>query len=84
MRIGASDTVSNQVAPYLLSDFRKQTVQISRAFLSPNSALICEKLIDYELDIALIEGKTNHPLLLISTRLAKMKCVSFILQIHLW
>ncbi|CAM3642293.1 LysR substrate-binding domain-containing protein [Vibrio aquimaris] len=64
LRIGASDTVGNQVAPYLLSDFRKQTMHKSQSLFISNSALICEKLIDYELDIALIEGKTNHPLLI--------------------
>ena len=64
LRIGASDTIGNQVAPYLLSDFRKQTMHKSQSLFISNSALICEKLIDYELDIALIEGKTSHPLLI--------------------
>lgn len=64
LKIGASDTIGNQVAPYLLRDFRKQTMHKSQSLFISNSALICEKLIDYELDIALIEGKTRHPLLI--------------------
>lgn len=64
LRIGASDTIGNQVAPYLLSDFRHHTGHKSQSLFISNSALICEKLVDYELDIALIEGKTLHPQLI--------------------
>lgn len=61
LKIGASDTIGNQVAPYLLRDFRAETQHTSQSLFISNSALICEKLIDYELDLALIEGKTLHP-----------------------
>jgi len=64
LRIGASDTVGNQVAPYLLRDFRQHTRHQSQSLFISNSALICEKLLDYELDLALIEGKTLHPQLI--------------------
>jgi DNA-binding transcriptional LysR family regulator len=61
LRIGASDTIGNQVAPYLLSDFRQETNHQSQSLFISNSAQICDMLIAYELDIALIEGKTIHP-----------------------
>lgn len=61
LRIGASDTIGNQVAPYLLSQFRQSWQHTSQSLFISNSALICEKLIDYKLDIGLIEGKTLHP-----------------------
>jgi len=61
LRIGASDTIGNQVAPYLLSDFRSKTNHRSQSLFISNSAQICDMLIAYELDIALIEGKTMHP-----------------------
>ncbi|WP_070962532.1 LysR substrate-binding domain-containing protein [Vibrio sonorensis] len=64
LSIGASDTIGNQVAPYLLSQFRHQTGHKSQSLFISNSAQICQKLVDYELDIALIEGKTQHPELL--------------------
>ncbi len=64
LRIGASDTIGNQVAPHLISAFRTQFQHRSQSLFISNSALICEKLIDYELDIALIEGKTLHPQLM--------------------
>ncbi|TFH91383.1 LysR substrate-binding domain-containing protein [Vibrio ouci] len=70
LKIGASDTIGNQVAPYLLRDFRAETQHTSQSLLISNSALICEKLIDYELDLALIEGKTLHPQL-ISTQFSE-------------
>ncbi|CAM3898594.1 LysR family transcriptional regulator [Shewanella aquimarina] len=61
LRIGASDTLGNQVAPYLLSDFRRHTGHERQSLFISNSAEICDKLVDYELDIALIEGKIQHP-----------------------
>ena len=70
LRIGASDTIGNQVAPYLLSQFRQQYQHQSQSLFISNSALICQKLVDYELDIALIEGKTLHPQL-ISTQFSQ-------------
>ncbi|WP_112403240.1 LysR family transcriptional regulator [Vibrio diazotrophicus] len=70
LRIGASDTIGNQVAPYLLSHFRQKYQHQQQSLFISNSALICEKLVDYELDIALIEGKTLHPQL-ISTQFSQ-------------
>ncbi|CAM3513186.1 HTH-type transcriptional regulator CysL [Vibrio aerogenes CECT 7868] len=61
VRVGASDTIGNQVAPWLLSAFRQNFRHTSQTLFISNSALICQKLVDYELDIALIEGKTQHP-----------------------
>jgi len=60
LKVGASDTIGNQVAPYILSGFRQQTQHQDQSLFISNSALICQKLVDYELDIALIEGKTLH------------------------
>ncbi|WP_194437946.1 LysR family transcriptional regulator [Vibrio fluminensis] len=70
LRIGASDTIGNQVAPYLLSDFRQDSGHHDQSLFISNSALICQKLVEYELDIALIEGKTLHPEL-ISTQFSQ-------------
>ncbi len=61
LRIGASDTVGNQMAPFLLSDFRDNHQHKSQQLFISNTALICQKLIDYQLDIGLVEGKTLHP-----------------------
>lgn len=61
LRIGASDTIGNQIAPYMLSHFRKDTGHTAQSLFISNSAQICQQLVDYELDIALIEGNPLHP-----------------------
>ncbi|GGP54199.1 LysR substrate-binding domain-containing protein [Shewanella saliphila] len=61
LKIGASDTVGNHVVPGLLSQFRQQSQHYSQSVVISNSRLICQKLLDYELDIGLIEGKSHHP-----------------------
>ncbi|EGR4277678.1 LysR family transcriptional regulator [Vibrio cholerae] len=61
LRIGSSDTIGNQVAPYLISAFRQLHPHPSQSLFISNSAQVCQKLVDYELDIGLIEGKTLHP-----------------------
>ena len=60
LKIGASDTIGNHVLPALLSNFRAQQQHYSQQILISNSTLICQKLIDYELDIALIEGQAHQ------------------------
>lgn len=57
LKIGASDTIGNQVVPYLLRDFRQQAQHLDQSLFISNTTLICQKLTDYELDIGLIEGK---------------------------
>ncbi|PCE67473.1 LysR family transcriptional regulator [Salinivibrio sp. YCSC6] len=57
LRIGASDTIGNHLLPCLLSDFRKKQEHFSQKILISNSEYIHKKLLDYELDIALVEGK---------------------------
>ena len=64
LRIGASDTLGNQVVPKLLSLFRTKHDHNSQSLFISNSMLICQKLVDFDLDIALIEGKAQHPQLL--------------------
>lgn len=64
LKIGASDTVGNQVVPYLLRDFRQLTGHHQQSLFISNTSLICQKLADYELDIGLIEGKTQSDNLL--------------------
>ncbi len=60
LRIGASDTIGNQVAPALLSEFRHSSNHTCQSLFISNTALICQKLIDYELDIGLVEGHVDH------------------------
>ncbi|WP_135444952.1 LysR family transcriptional regulator [Vibrio tasmaniensis] len=75
LKVGASDTIGNQVAPFILSGFRELTQHQDQSLFISNSALICQKLVDYELDIALIEGKTLHPELISSQFSSDEMCI---------
>lgn len=61
LRVGASETIGNQVAPYLLGSLTSTSPEKLHKLFISNSALICEKLMDYELDIGLIEGSASYP-----------------------
>lgn len=64
LKIGASDTIGNQVVPYLLRDFRQHSQHQQQSLLISNTSLICDKLTDYELDLGLVEGKVQSDQLL--------------------
>lgn len=61
LRLGSSDTIGNHVSPYLLSQFRQQQQHFSQSLTISNSSSICQKLLDFELDVALIERENHHP-----------------------
>lgn len=75
LKIGASDTIGTQVMPYLLRDFRKKTQHEQQSLLISNTADICQKVAKFELDIALVEGKTNHPDLVSTAWLWDEMCI---------
>lgn len=61
LNIGASDTIGNHIAPVLLSQFQQQyPCDIHQLFIS-NTAQIINRLLEFQLDIGLIEGKAHHP-----------------------
>ncbi|MBR9728426.1 LysR family transcriptional regulator [Shewanella intestini] len=61
LRVGSSDTIGNHITPSILSGFRQVVTQQTQRLFISNSAHICQKIIDYEVDIGLIEGKPHHP-----------------------
>ncbi|WP_330961789.1 LysR substrate-binding domain-containing protein [Photobacterium sp. 53610] len=64
LAIGSSDTVGNQLTPFLLRDFRARSHHHDQSLLIGNTASICQKLRDFELDIGLVEGQVNQPVLI--------------------
>ena len=56
LRIGSSNTVGNHLLPLLLSQFKKSTGHQDQSLCIDNSTSIGKQLMDYELDIALVEG----------------------------
>ena len=60
LRIGASDTVGIQVAPFLLRDFQAHTTHKEQSLFISNTAEICRKISEFELDIGLVEGTVKQ------------------------
>ncbi|WP_106476637.1 LysR family transcriptional regulator [Phytohalomonas tamaricis] len=66
LRIGASYTIGHQVLPYLLRDFRRDSGHRQQQVTIANSTAICTALERFELDIGMIEGRTEHDALMIT------------------
>ncbi len=60
LKIGSSDTVGNQITPFLLRDFRESSQHYNQSLFISNTAQICHKLSEFELDIGLVEGKVQQ------------------------
>jgi len=75
LKIGASDTIGNQVVPYLLKDFRLETQHTKQSLCISNSTDIYEKLLKFELDIALVEGKAIYDNLSVIPWLSDEMCI---------
>jgi len=56
LRIGSSNTIGNHLLPILLSQFRKHSHHQDQFMCIDNSTSIGKQLVDYELDVALVEG----------------------------
>ncbi|MFT5809031.1 MAG: DNA-binding transcriptional LysR family regulator [Moritella dasanensis] len=60
LAIGASETIGNQLCPWLLAQFRQQTAHTQQTLHISNSTTIAEMILHYQLDIGIIEGDVNH------------------------
>ena len=60
LKIGSSDTVGNQVTPFLLRDFRRDSKHDNQSLFISNTAQICHMLSEFELDVGLVEGKVQQ------------------------
>ena len=60
LKIGCSDTIGNQIAPYLLQDFREETGHTDQNDIISNTATICQDIAEFKLDIGLVEGVVSH------------------------
>jgi DNA-binding transcriptional LysR family regulator len=61
LAIGASETIGNQICPWLIAQFRQKTQHTQQQLSIKNSADICDMLLKFQLDIGLIEGDISHP-----------------------
>ncbi|RYX85985.1 LysR family transcriptional regulator [bacterium] len=60
LRIGASLTIANYYLPPLVARFHEIYPQLSLRLMSYNTENIEQLLLDYKLDIALVEGPVHH------------------------
>lgn len=60
LRIGSSDTVGNQLTPFLLRDFRQHAEHHDQSLFISNTSHICHMLSEFELDVGLVEGKVQQ------------------------
>jgi len=60
LRLGASTTVAQYVIPPVLARFREQAADVSIALLSGNTEQIEQQLLNNDIDLGLVEGRTHH------------------------
>lgn len=60
LSIGATLTIGNYLAIPILADYRKQYPQVDVQFHVANTQHIAEQVLNYDLDIGLIEGEFSH------------------------
>jgi DNA-binding transcriptional LysR family regulator len=61
LRIGASSTISQYLIPKILAAFHKRYPNIELFMYNGNSFEMEQKLLDNQIDIALVENETSHP-----------------------
>jgi DNA-binding transcriptional LysR family regulator len=61
LRIGATQTIANYLLPDLMADFFSKHGDIPLQITQGNTAMICAQVLNFELDVALIEGEWSHP-----------------------
>ncbi|MFT5691311.1 MAG: DNA-binding transcriptional LysR family regulator [Oceanicoccus sp.] len=61
LKIGATLTIGNYLAVGLIAQFIKQTPNARVSLEVANTASIAKQVINFELDIGLIEGEIHHP-----------------------
>lgn len=75
LKIGASETVGNQICPWLIAAFRQQKQHEQQTLFIGNSAAICDKILNYQLDIGLIEGSADHPSITVIPWISDEMCI---------
>lgn len=60
LRLGASTTVAQYVIPPVLARFHEQSADVSISLLSGNTEQIEQQLLNNNIDLGLVEGRTHH------------------------
>ena len=59
LRIGSSTTIGTYLLPKLIGEFKKSYQKIDIPFVIDNTQVIKDKILDYEIDVALVEGPVH-------------------------
>jgi DNA-binding transcriptional LysR family regulator len=65
LRIGASLTIGNYYLPPLVAEFHQAYPQLELHLTIQNTETIASLLVDYKLDVALVEGPVHHERILV-------------------
>jgi DNA-binding transcriptional LysR family regulator len=60
LKVGATLSIGNYLAIHILSDFKRRFPQSNASLEVANTTRITEKVVNFELDIGLIEGEIAH------------------------
>ena len=60
LRLGASSTVAQYVIPPVLARYHEQSADVSISLLSGNTEQIEQALLNDDIDLGLVEGRTHH------------------------
>ncbi|QJD80811.1 LysR family transcriptional regulator [Spirosoma rhododendri] len=60
LRLGASSTIAQYVIPAVLARFQEQSPDVTLSLLSGNTDQIEQALLNNDIDLGLVEGRTHH------------------------
>jgi len=60
LRVGASSTVAQYVIPSVLARFHEHSADVSVSLLSGNTEQVEQQLLNNDIDLGLVEGRTHH------------------------
>lgn len=60
LRVGASTTIAQYVIPPVLARFHEQSADVAISLLSGNTEQIEQQLLNNDIDLGLVEGRTHH------------------------
>ncbi|HTP39803.1 MAG TPA: LysR family transcriptional regulator [Steroidobacteraceae bacterium] len=61
LRVGATLTIGNYLGAQLVSDFMRRYPQSRASLAVENTARVLAGVLDFELDLGLVEGRVQHP-----------------------
>lgn len=61
LRIGSTQTIGNYVTPHLIHAYLRRKPTAAPSLEIANTQEIADKLLDFQIDVALVEGDVSHP-----------------------